>query len=145
MTLMRKTKTPATPEPLTDEQLVEGLRISIEGLAVGAPMYSRSAYTSRHTAHAIFKNGFAVRENEMSVPVDTVPTMCRNTLAAVTAYRNSIPGPVNLVWRIEPELRVDPETGVRSLYCRLCFEPALTCVAKGVWAEDRLTNTDSWS
>jgi len=38
----------------------------------------------------------------MSVPVDTVERMCAMTLTAVTAYRNSVPGPVDLVWRVEP-------------------------------------------
>ena len=59
----------------------------------------------------------------MSVPVDTVERMCAMTLTAVTAYRNSVPGPVDLVWRVEPKLQTDPETGARDLYCRLCFEP----------------------
>jgi len=39
----------------------------------------------------------------MSVPVDTVERMCAMTLTAVTAYRNSVPGPVDLVWRVEPK------------------------------------------
>jgi len=81
----------------------------------------------------------------MSVPVDTVERMCAMTLTAVTAYRNSVPGPVDLVWRVEPELRTDPETGTRSLYCRLCFEPSLVNVANGVWVESRLSLLDVWS
>lgn len=42
------------------------------------------------------------------------------TLEAVTAYRKSIPGDVVLVWRVEPELRIEGD--VTRLYTRLCFE-----------------------
>ena len=131
-------------EPLTDDQLVEKLRTDIEGLSDSAPMYSRNAYTHRRTPHVVFANGSRKAETEMSCPVDTVERMVANTLIAVVAYRNSVPGPVDLVWRIEPELRTDPETGQRSLYCRLCFEPSLTKVAHGVWVESRLTAQDIW-
>ena len=129
-------------EPITDEQHVEGLRTSIEALAVGVPMYSRNAYTHRRTPHVVFKNGYEVREGDPAPPVDLLAVMCRETLNSVTAYRNSIPGPVDLVWRIEPELRTNPATGTRSLYCRLCFEPSLANVAKGVWVDSRLTEQD---
>jgi len=132
-------------EPLTDEQLVEKLRKDIESMSHGQVMYSRTAYTARRTVHVIFANGSRKAETEMSCPVDTVERMVANTLIAVVAYRNSVPGPVDLVWRIEPELRTDPETGTRSLYCRLCFEPSLTKVAHSVWVESRLTTQDIWS
>ena len=139
------TKTLEKPAVTTDEALVEKLRKDIESMSTGALMYSRTAYTARRTPHVVFSNGVRKTEGEMSVPVDTVEKMCVATLVAVVAYRNSIPGPVDLVWRIEPELREDPETGVRSMYCRLCFEPSLTKVANGVWVESRLTEQDIWS
>ena len=139
------TETLEKPVVTTDEALVERLRKDIESMSTGALMYSRTAYTARRTPHVVFANGSIRPEGQMSVPVDTVEIMCANTLTAVTAYRNSIPGPVDLVWRMEPKLRADPETGVRSMYCRLCFEPSLTKVANGVWVESRLTEQDIWS
>ena len=128
-----------------EEQLVEKLRKDIESMSHGQVMYSRTAYTARRTPHVVFTNGVRKEESATYAPVDTDEVMCAMTLTAVTAYRNSIPGPVDLVWRIEPELRTDPETGTRSLYCRLCFEPSLTKVAHGVWVESRLTASDIWS
>ena len=132
-------------EPLTDDQLVEKLRTDIEGLSDSAPMYSRNAYTHRRTPHVVFANGVRKEEFAAYAPVDTDEVMCAMTLTAVTAYRNSIPGPVDLVWRVEPKLQTDPETGVRDLYCRLCFEPSLVNVANGVWVESRLSLLDVWS
>lgn len=134
-----------TIEPLTDEQLVEKLRKNIESMSHGQVMYSRTAYTARRTPHVVFANGVRKEEFAAYAPVDTDEVMCAMTLTAVTAYRNSIPGPVDLVWRVEPKLQTDPETGARDLYCRLCFEPSLANVAKGVWVESRLSLLDIWS
>ena len=136
---------PPVIEPLTDEQLVEKLRTDIESLSAGSPMHSRNAYTHRRTPHVVFANGAIRPEGGMSQPIDTVERMCAMTLTSVTAYRYTVPGAVDLVWRVEPELRTDPATGTRSLYCRLCFEPSLVNVAHGVWVESRLSMLDAWS
>ena len=124
--------------PLTDEDCAacEWLRKAIERLSASAPMWSRSAYTHRYTRHIVFSTGNHRQEGEIVPWWDGNVLKCAEmTFEAVREYRDRILGPVDLVWRCEPEV-TRSEAGVR-LYARLCFEPHLRPHAKfdGVWVQ----------
>lgn len=119
--------------------VLDALRERIEALSDTHPMYSRNAYTHRRTMHRIFANGALVEEGaERPHIFGNLQFLADSTYDAVKAHRDSIDGPVDLVWRVEPELREGPEDRL-ALYCRLCFEPSLTRVAPGVYVEQRMT------
>jgi hypothetical protein len=119
-----------------DTAAQEGLRKAIEGLSESYPMFSRSARTHRSTSHVVFSNGVIAKEG---IPVEwwfgEAKECAEATFVAVREYRDSIPGPVQLVWRDEVEIQRST-LGVK-IRVRLCFEPALRPHAKlkGVWVE----------
>ncbi len=128
---------PPIAETAPDESaaILADLKKRIEALGEGHVMWSRGALTARGTAHLIFVNGVVSREGR---PVArsgrlTLAEIADDTFGAVRAYRNMIPGAVELVWRVEPEVTEDG-----NLYVRLCFEPSMALVADGVWVESRL-------
>ena len=127
-----------TLEPVvqTDEGILAKLKADIEALSDGAIMWSRSVYTARRTVHRIFKNGMEIPEGGIAILMGDVDLaeLAERQLIAIKAYRQTIAGDVDLVWRVEPEARVG-EGGELNLYTRLCFEPSLDNVAKGVWVE----------
>ncbi len=126
-----------------DEEILAELKTAIEALSQGVTMYGRTAYTARRTPYAAFGNG--AQRDEMTAP--TYPTedlreLVAMHLIAITAYRQTLNGPVDLVWRCEPEVRI-VEGGKPMLYSRLAFEPTITQVANSVWVEEMLT-IDGW-
>ena len=127
----------ASVEEPTDEAILAKLKSDIEALSENQPLWSRSAYTPRRTIHRIFVNGVLVREGETYLyPTENLAKLAEMTLIAVKAYRQSIVGDVDLVWRAEPEVKI-VDGGKVTLYTRLCFEPVLEKVADGVWVERR--------
>lgn len=128
------------PLPLTDEDIKAAawLKTSIEALTERHPTWSRSAYTTRQTIHRVFSNGVAKAEMENHAPAWSDPQkLAQRTFEVILAYRREIQGPVDLIWRVEPEM-IRRDHGVEC-YVRLSFEPSLIRVAGGVWVEQRLT------
>lgn len=128
---------------VTDAEWIAELKSQIEALSDGAVMWSRNALTNRRTPHKQFINGAEVHEHRdggdtiwSSMPLGELITAQR---VAITRYRESIEGPVDLVWRREPEIRRS-DKGV-SLYTRLCFEPSIIEVSKGIWVNVELSDT----
>lgn len=137
---MSDTKLPC----VTDAQLIAELKSQIEALSENAPAWSKSAYTNRRTVPKAFRNGAESIESRSSVETSPWSTMSVTDLltaqrVAITRYRESFAGPVDLVWRCEPEIRRSAD-GV-SVYTRLSFEPTLIKVATGVWVEQPMTET----
>ena len=137
----------AVVPPVDYEATSAQLKIDIEGLAERV-MYSRAALTARLTQHTVFVNGLVKTEGvEMVLGSSRTPSeLAEMTLMAVLALRNQHRGPVDLIWRVEPEFR--EQDGNVDLYVRLCFEPSLTQVAAGVWVEKRmaeLTPFGTWA
>lgn len=118
------------------------MRTQIEALCEGRVEYSRTAMTARLTQHKQFVNGAEKAEMEVAAKHGGRPVeeLVDATIHAVKSYRASIDGPVNLVWRIEPEISEDAD-GPR-VYVRLCFEPVIVNLAPGVWVEKRITEGD---
>lgn len=112
----------------------EWLKRRIEGLSDEPPMWSRTAYTSRHTLHVIFRND-GYRPEDMQarklpdrICDDTLGDKAQEVFEAVRAYALSIRSRRLLVWRAEPEIawkEADPDNGLNAgydIYLRLCFE-----------------------
>lgn len=80
---------------------------------------SSFAWTPRHTEFFVIANG-KLKTQGMPVPVATSPIgMAHQSIQVVRDLRARHDGPVQLIWRDEPEF--DPKT--HDLYLRLCFEP----------------------
>lgn len=137
MTTKTATKpTEARPEEQDTASLTRWLTRQVEGLSNNPPAYSRTAYTPRRTRHVIFVDGALKEEGCGCSPAELVEIQ----FTAIKAYRQTIPGPVDVVWRIGPEIAYP--NGRARIYTRLCFEPSLTQVAKGVWVAEGLTEGD---
>lgn len=125
---------------MTDEDILANLKADIEALGEGHPMWAKSAYTHRGTLFEVFVNGVQVAEGQEYIfPNEDLKALADATLIAIKAYRQRFLGAVRLVWRGEPRVEIVKDSHGRSrvsLYTRLCFEEALTEVAKGVWVVD---------
>ena len=98
-------------------------------------MWSRYAYTPRRTVHKQFLAESVAPKADYGyigddkIHIQTQPgwtaiMVARAAFKAIKEYRDTIDGPVLLVWRIEPEIERREKSGVR-IYTRLCFEPDL--------------------
>lgn len=106
-----------TSEPcLCGSAEMSALRGRIQKLAVGEPMWSRSARTHKGTEHCIFEHGAFTKTTPIGQLADRV-------YEDVRLYRERISGDAHLVWRVEPEYRTEGPVG--AIYTRLCFEPVV--------------------
>ncbi len=104
-------------------ELLRGLVLSIEELADGPPLFSKTAYTPRLTSHVAYRNGLPWgegREDGYPPPQASVGEMAATLLRSAKAARAQIDGPAALVWRIEPTL--EKTARGLELYARFCFE-----------------------
>lgn len=123
----------------TENEILEELRQKIEALAFDrAPMTCRNHTTHRGTLIVTFVNGVWCHGGEFGVRPpfgEDLEALASMTFDQIKAYRGTIPGPVELVWRVEPMITTD-ENG-KSLRVRLCFEPVLKKVNEDVYVTER--------
>lgn len=127
------------PPPISeaDQQALDGLKTGIEKLGHRTPMTSLTWGTHRDTVNIVFDQfGVLPEGSETRWSDASAQDVAWQVFNHVAAYRQSIAGVVDLVWRRYPEIDRS-ERGVR-ITTRLCFEPTLVQVAQGVWVEVRL-------
>lgn len=114
---------------------------SIDKLSRASPMRAYNWSTHRGTKFIVFGVNGVLEEGAESVWSDlSAQKASEAVFGHVAAYRRTFNGPVDLVWRRDAELDRS-ERGIR-MTVRLCFEPTLVQVAKGVWVESRLAQMD---
>lgn len=127
--------------PQTEQEILAALKARIETLSARPDRvtWSRNHSTPLGTQHRVFMNGEFTLEGAIRPRVGgrTLEQLADDTFEAVSCYRSSIgDADVNLVWRVEPEITV--HDGEKSIYTRLCFEPALRKVTDDVWVREEI-------
>ena len=103
--------------------LMNGMTREIHAMARHSRHGPEGDFTDAGTQYVSFSEGRRIEEGApISYLRGTPEELVAATLDAVRAYREEFPAPVDLVWRLGPELRLDHARGRPNIFLRLAFE-----------------------